>query len=274
MLRRRLLPARFALRSRSNTRREPQGSAIQKALIGEPVYRNPVRAFLILGTEMDIEPIDKFVLAGFAERFQQTFGAVKCAYVNANDKVRILQRVFGEGNQITYPYAYLVIKSQRANDQSYNPGYLSRRGIVININSEDTYQTVRILPVDFEIECTYVTNKFSSVEQGSILSFARRMLMARRNGYLKFSIDYGMKQFGIGVDLEESVSIPSRENITESETSMEITVTATVHGYISEPVLGEKGKINKFNVSPFDTAIYPNQQIVSTQTFAFPDKKA
>jgi hypothetical protein len=224
---------------------------------------------------MDIQPLDYFILAGFQQRFQQTFGAVKCAYVNANDKVRILQRVFGQGNEITYPYAYLVIKSQRVNAQSYNPGYLSRRGMVINVNAEDTYQTVRIMPVDYEIECTYVTNKFSSVEQGSVMAFARRLLMARRNGYLKFSVDYGAKQFGIGVDIDESVTIPSRENITENETSMEITVNATVHGYISEPVLGEKGKIGKFNVSPFDTSTALNpQQIVSTQTFVFPDREA
>lgn len=223
---------------------------------------------------MEIQPIDTFVLAELQKRVQQTFGAVKCAYVNANDKVRIMQRVFGEGNQITYPYAYLVIKDMRANTQSYNAGYLSRRGLVMNVSSNDTYQTVRIMPVDFHIELTYVTNKFHSVEQGSILAFARRLLMARRNGFLKFSIDYGTKQFGVGVDIDENVSIPSRENITENETSMEITVPLTVHGYISEPVLGEKGKIGKFNVSPFDTKLYPNQQIVSTQTFAFPDKKA
>jgi hypothetical protein len=223
---------------------------------------------------MEVQPIDYYILSGFQQRFQQTFGAVKCAYVNSNDKVRILQRVFGQGNEITYPYAYLVIKSQRVNAQSYNAGYLSRRGITINVNSEDTYQTVRIMPVDYEIECTYVTNKFNSVEQGSVMSFTRRMLMARRNGYLKFSVDYGSKQFGIGVEIDESVSIPIRENITENETSMEITVMATVHGYISEPVLGEKGKIGKFNVSPFDTSTYLSQQIVSTQTFAFPDREA
>lgn len=223
---------------------------------------------------MEIEPIDKFVLAGLQQRVQQTFGDVPCAIVNSNDKIRIMQRVFGEGKQITYPYVYLVIKSERVNTQSYNNGYLSRRGIVINVNSEDTYQTVRIMPVDFEVELTYVTNKFYSVEQGSIMSFARRMLMARRNGFLKFSIDYGARQFGIGVDVDDSISIPTRENITENETSMEITVSLTVHGYISEPVLGEKGKIGKFNVSPFANFPTPSKQIVSTQTFAFPDKKA
>lgn len=223
---------------------------------------------------MEIKPIDEFVLAGLQQRVQQTFGAVKCAYVNSNDKVRIINRVFGEGNQLTYPYAYLVIKDIRSNTQTYNSGYFSRRGLVINVSSEDTYQTVRVLPADFIIELTYVTNKFHAVEQGSILSFARRLLMARRNGYLKFSIDYGMKNFGIGVDIDDNVSIPSRENITENETSMEITVPITVHGYISEPVLGEKGKIGKFNVNEFDTKIYPNQQIVSSQTFTFPNKKA
>lgn len=217
----------------------------------------------------EIQTLDYYVLAGFQQRFQQTFGAVKCAYVNANDKVRILQHVFGEGEQITYPYAYLVLKRMGVNEHSYNPGYLSRRGVVININTKNTYQTVRILPVDFEIECTYVTNQFQSIDQGSVLAFSRRWLTARRNGYLKYSIDYGNKQFGIGVDMDDNVHIPIRENITESETSMEIVVSCTLHGYISEPVLGEKGRVNQFNVNQFDTQLYPNQQIVSTQSFTF-----
>lgn len=222
----------------------------------------------------EIQPIDYFVLAGFQQRFQQTFGAVKCAYVNANDKTHIIQRLFGEGTQVTYPYAYLVLKRQAANHESYNPGYLSRRGIVVNISSKNTYQTVRILPVDFEIEITYITNKFQSVEQGSITAFANRWLMARRNGYLKFSVDYGTNQFGIGVTLDEGVQIPIRENSTEAETSMEIVCSATIHGYISEPVLGEKGRVNQFNVSPFDTKVYTNQQIVSTQSFTFPGRNS
>jgi hypothetical protein len=221
----------------------------------------------------EIQPLDYFVQAGFQQRFQQTFGAVKCAYVDVNDKIRIIQRVFGEGNQVQYPYAYLVVTRLAVNEHSYNPGYLSRRGIVINVSAKDTYQTVRILPADFEIECTYITNKFQAVEQGSVMSFARRWLMARRNGYLKFSIDYGKKQFGVGVTMDEAVDIPIRENITEAETSMEITVRATVHGYVSEPVLGEKGRINKLNVNNFEASIYPpNQVVVSTQTFTFPDR--
>jgi hypothetical protein len=221
----------------------------------------------------EIQPLDYFVLAGFQQRFQQTFGGVKCAYVNANDKARIIQRVFGEGETLTYPYAYLVVKRQGINEHSYNPGYLSRRGIVVNISDKNTYQTVRILPVDFDIECTYVTNEFRSVGQGSALAFVRRWLMARRNGYLKFSVDYGTNQFGIGVDMDENIPIPIRENITEAETSLEIVCNCVIHGYISEPILGEKGRVNQFNVNSFDTKIYPNQQIVSTQTFTFPDRE-
>jgi hypothetical protein len=218
---------------------------------------------------MEIQPIDYLVLAGFQERFQQVFGAVKCAYINANDKTKILQRVFGEGAQITYPYAYFEIKHVDRNANTYNGGYMSRRGLVMNINSDSTVQTVRILPCNFELEVTYVTNRFQSVEQGSVMSFVRRWLGAGRNGYLKTSVNYGRLQFGIGVTLDEGLNIPSRGNIVETETSFMLTATATVHGYISEPVLGQKGKVNQFNVNGSVGGI--NGQIVNTQFFAFPE---
>lgn len=217
-----------------------------------------------------IQPIDYLVLAGFQERFQQVFGAVKCAYINANDKTKILQRIFGEGQQIEYPYAFFEIQHVEVNTQSYNSGYLSRRGIVINVDSDSTVQTARIMPTNFELEITFVTNKFQSVEQGSVMSFARRWLMARRNGYLKSSVNYGTKQFGVGVTLDESVNIPSRGNITDTETSMSIVTRAMIHGYTSEPVLGQKGKVNQFNVTGSVGGV--NGQVVSSQFFAFPEK--
>ena len=219
---------------------------------------------------IEIQPIDYLVLAGFQDRFQQVFGAVKCAFINANDKTKILQRVFGEGKQIEYPYATFEIKHVSHNTQTYNSGYMSRRGMVVNIDSNSTYQTVRVMPTDFEIDIEYTTNKFQSVEQGSVMAFTRRWLLARRNGYLKCSVDYGKLQFGIGVTLDEGVNVPSRANITENESSMVIAVRAIIHGYTSEPVLGQKGKVNQFNVNGEVSGV--NGQVVSTQFFAFPDQ--
>jgi hypothetical protein len=143
-----------------------------------------------------IQTIDHMVLAGFQQRFQQVFNC-PCLFINANDKTRILQKVFGEGQPITYPYAYFVVQSMGANNESYNAHVMARRGLVVNVAANDLLQTVRVVPTNFVIEVSYVTNKFESVEQGSVLAFVRRWLLARRVGYLKFSINYGRLQFGI-----------------------------------------------------------------------------
>lgn len=216
-----------------------------------------------------IQSIDHLVLAGFQQRFQQVFGA-KCLFINANDKTKVLQRIFGEGEALTYPYAYFVIQSMGANTESYNAHAMARRGMVLGVNADNSLQTVRVLPTNFVVEVSYVTNKFESVEQGSVLAFVRRWLLARRVGYLKFSINYGRLQFGISHTLDESVNIPQRENIAENETSYLTTTSATIHGYISEPILGQQGKVNEVRVN--DSLGGVKGQIISTQTFEFPQQ--
>jgi len=222
-------------------------------------------------TTEEIQPIDYLVLAGFMDRFQQVFGCAKCAYINANDKTKILNRIFGEGKPLEYPYAYFEIKSIEANDETYNPHYFMRRGMVRTVNSNSTLQTVRLMPTNFEIEITYVTNRFQSVAQGSVLAFSRRWLLARRGGYLKTSVDYGRMQLGIGVTLDKSVVTPSRENITEAETSFPVTTRAIIHGYVSEPVPGSKGLVTQFNVNASIGGVN-SSKIISSQFLAFPEK--
>ncbi len=218
---------------------------------------------------ISIEPIDFLVLKGFQERFQQVFGAVKCAYINANDKTKILQRLFGD-TPLEYPYATFEIRRVEENTETYNPHNMIRRGIVLDVASSTEVRTVRVLPTNFEIDIEFTTNKFQSVEQGSVLAFCRRWLMARRLGWLKTSINYGRHQFGVLVTLDSGLDTPSRENVVENETSYKISCKATIHGYSSEPVLGHKGIATQFNVNGQVGAV--NGQIVSTQFFAFPEK--
>ncbi len=216
-----------------------------------------------------IQSIDHLVFAGFQQRFQQVFGCKKCLIINSNDKTKILERVFGEGKTLEYPYAYFVIQSMGANAETYNTHAMARRGMVVNVDSEGTLQTVRMVPTNFVMEVTYVTNKFESVEQGSVLAFVRRWLLARRVGYLKFSVNYGRLQFGIGNTMDESVTIPQRENITENETSYNVTASITVHGYTSEPVLGRQGKVTQVRQN---TAVANAGTVVSSQYFEFPQQ--
>jgi hypothetical protein len=134
---------------------------------------------------------------------------------------------------------------------------------------------VRLMPTNFEIEITYVTNRFQSVEQGSVMAFSRRWLLARRGGYLKTSIDYGRMQLGIGVTLDKSVITPSRENITEAETSFPVTTSAVIHGYISEPIPGQIGMVQQINVNASVGAPSNNgSTIVSTQFISFPGEQS
>ncbi len=223
-------------------------------------------------------PIDDYVLEGFNQRFQQVFDCSQCLFTNEHEKTKIIQRIFGEGQPLEYPYAYFSMTAISANTESYNAHSLMRRGIVMNVNSEDTVQTVRIIPTNFELELHYITNKFDSVDQGSVRAFARRWLLARRAGYLKFNIKYGRLSFGINLTLPDSVSIPSRDNIVEGTTDYDVSVNVTIHGYTSEPILGSYGKTNKINANTsIGGAIDPKTKtnvpiIVSQQTFKFPPR--
>lgn len=220
-----------------------------------------------------IQSIDYLVLAGFQQRFQQVFECDKCAFVNVTDKAKVVERVFGRGVPLTYPYAFFEIKRISENHDSYNPHNLMRRGMVIGVGSNETYQQVRVIPANFDIDITYVTNQFQLLDQGSVMSFTRRWLLARRAGYLKSSVDYGRLQFGIGVTLDEAVATPTLDNITETESSFQVKVGATIHGYISEPILNEIGKINTFNVNTEVGLPTTKGQVVSTQFFAFPSSQ-
>jgi hypothetical protein len=221
------------------------------------------------GTRLD--PIDSFVLAGFQMRFQQVFNC-PCAFINQNDKTKILDRLFGQGKPLTYPYAWFVLTNISANQDSYNPHPLGRRGLIFNVNSQDTYQTVRVMPTNFEVEVNYVTNKFDSVDQGSVQAFVRRWLLARRFGYLKTSISYGKLKFGINTTLNDTVPIPQRENIVEAETKYDVVSSLVIHGYISEPIPATIGKVNQINLN--EGIQLPNGKVVSTQTFTFnPDQQ-
>lgn len=65
---------------------------------------------------------------------------------------------------------------------------------------------------------------------------------------MKFKVNYGRLQLGIRVDLNESLPIPKRENVTETEAVYTINASAQIHGYVSDPESSEIGKINHLDV--------------------------
>jgi hypothetical protein len=212
---------------------------------------------------MNIRPIEDYVFEGLSQRVQQVFNCI-CLHTSFNDKTKVLSRVF-QGKPIEYPYIFMTTTSISHNPESYTTNIMARRGLVTTIN--DTAQTVRIMPANFEIELEYITNKFQGLEQGSVIAFARRWLFARRCGYLRFNIRYGRLDLWISPALNESVAIPQLDNKVETETAYKTTVTMTVHGYISEPTLGSQGVISEILIN--GVPMNPDGSVPGAQFFPF-----
>ena len=218
-------------------------------------------------TGVSIIPLDQLTLTAFLQRFQQVFNC-KCVYTNSVDKTKILDRIFGEGKPLEYPYATFEIQSIAANKESYNTQMMLRKGLILNVDSGSTVQQVRVMPANFDLAITYTTNRFESVEQGSVLAFARRWVLAYRGGYLKSTINYGRLAFNTWLTMPESVTLPTLPNIVESESAYVITANLTLHGYISEPILASGGKVNTINVLSSVGGVNP--KLISSQVFTFP----
>ena len=193
---------------------------------------------------MELQPIDDFVLKGFQQRFQQQF---ECPgfYVTTNEEATVAQ-LAREGTVLTYPYAFLRVSSWAPNTEGYSSNHMARQGLIAVVEDDNLVaHKVRCMAATSEIEIKYVTDKFKSTQQGSVLAFVRRWLMSRRNGALQFNVRYGRLSLGIQVALGESVPFSPRENSPENETSYQVLTTASIKGYVSEPILGQQGIVNQ-----------------------------
>lgn len=192
---------------------------------------------------MKIQPVDNFIREGFSKQMTKQFRC-PAIFTTGIDKLRVLKTMLGN-KQPEYPYMFLSLQSVGPNTESYTTHRLSKQGIPVLVNTDNNQvQLARLIPVNFEVEVTFVTNKYSG-ELDSVEGFARRWLFARRIGSLNFNVDYGMTQLSISYSLGESVPFQPKENPAEQESVHIVVATATVHGYISEPELGFRGRINQ-----------------------------
>lgn len=199
--------------------------------------------------QASIAPLEEYVVTGIVDRLTEVFGC-QTIVVTEQGKQATLQKL-NEGNNITYPYAFAILKGVSANPESYNPHMLGRRGIPV-IVEKDQATTVRLMPANFEFEFEYHTDKYLGYEQGSVMSLVRRWLFARRFGYLKFNINYGRLAISISATLNEAPVIPEKENSLEGEAPYKVSATLVVHGYVSEAMVSRVGVINDLVV---DTVI-------------------
>ena len=216
---------------------------------------------------MKIPPIDNFIREGFAAHITKQFRC-PAIFVSSTDKLRNLQTLQGN-SQPKYPYIFLTVQNIQPNLDSYMTHKLSKQGIPVTLNSDNNqFLLARLIPVKFEVEVTYTTNKQSSDNTDSVEGFTRRWLFARRIGSLNFNVDYGMTKVAISYSLGETVPYQPRENPADQESVYAVTTTAIINGYISEPELGTRGRINQIIL----TSGPPSAATDNSSFFPFPDR--
>ena len=195
-----------------------------------------------------LQPVDFFVKEGLAQKIKQQFQS-QTIFVSSTDKLRQL-KVLTENVAVKYPYIFLFVQSWSAASDRYNTNRLARQGLPVRVSAgNNQFQMVRVIPVNFEVELTFITNKYDGIGLDSVEGFARRWLFARRNGSLGFNINYGLTDFPVAYSVNESLSIPPRESPVDQEPVYQVVGNLTVQGYISEPTLGTRGRIQQIVLS-------------------------
>lgn len=194
-----------------------------------------------------LRPIEELILKGLSDRFQQVFGCIN-TFTNTYEKMRVVQQMF-DGKAVRYPYMVLMMKGMYQNIESWNTNYMARRGLQAVVHdSNNAAYTVRLMPTSFDIDVEFYTNQFNLGLEGSVLSFAKQWLFARRIGSLKFETEYGRLVLQNNVELAPNVQIPTMENQAESESVYVVKASLTLQGYTSQAELGTVGIVQKVEV--------------------------
>ena len=197
-----------------------------------------------------LQPVDEFVFHGLSQKMQQSFQATS-VYQTSPDKLKALQTVLN-GKTPEYPFVFLNVQTWRAASDRYHSRRLATEGLPVRLTGDNgQVELARVVPTNFEVEVSFVTNAYDSRDQRimSVKDFARRWLFCRRNGALNFTVNYGMTNFPVTCVLGESTTMPSRETPVDAEPVYTATATLTVQGYTSEPVLAQRGRIRDIILS-------------------------
>jgi len=184
---------------------------------------------------MEIDPVERLVLAGLSKKFAQVFSCPQTIVSSAYEKMRLLsKRKVGE--PINYPMAFLKVTGIGAATDRYVSPYMARTGTQTVASDDDNSAiAVKLLPANFQVEIEFRTDQFDLSAESSVLAFSRRWLFARRNGLLKFNVAYGKLSLMIGTILDEQVTVPERASTTEQVPEYLVTAGMQLLGWVGEP---------------------------------------
>jgi len=212
--------------------------------------------------QTQLQPVEAFVREGFANKVKEQFRA-PAIFVSSPDKLRNLQVLLGN-RPPEYPYIFMVQQSKAANPDGYASNRLARQGVPVRLSTDGhQYDMVRVIPTNFDIELTFITNKYDG-GLDSVDGFSTRWLFNRRNGASLFTVNYGLANFPVSYTISDSITVPQRESPTDQESVYQVVGNILLHGWVSEPVLGTRGRVNQIVLSDtVPTLGLPNEHFIS-----------
>ncbi len=196
------------------------------------------------GINLNLKPVEDFIFEGVARKIVQVF-QIKAAWVTADDNATVVQRLFGPTEGRKYPYITISPSVlQRNADRMHNRRAATRGSIVHVTTDQKRTFDVTFLPTDFVLSLELVTNKYSEA-----FVFGKEWLIAGVKGHLKFNVEYGRTNFGIGMTLSDSINLPQRQADPSNVTEYKMNTELTVNGYISDATLREQQVADKVNIN-------------------------
>jgi hypothetical protein len=203
----------------------------------------------VAGLNITLEPVESIIMKGLQGKIQNLTEA-KTVWVSSTDKTRALQELFGDVGSdvneinVTYPYVFLTLSSFGESEGRLHNRRSAMRGLPsVIVDDQKRCFNVKFMAVDFVINFQYVTNSYKQAQRMAAL-----WLFARKNGWFKFDVQYGRTQFGIGIEMDPSVNIPTREADLEDLSEYTVEATMTVQGFMSFPTLVEQQVANQLDI--------------------------
>lgn len=188
-------------------------------------------------------PVEEIIFDGLARRFQRVMG-FPCVWKTADDEVQILKRT---GAGLRYPYATLFHSATEIASNRENTQATSRRGASVLVSDDQRRQfKVMYLPANLTVDVTIFEDSAQRAR-----THLHRALFASRQGWFKFSVNYGAQNFDIGCVGPTSISFPRATSDQDADKRYILEFPLVMDGKISESVLMEEQIIDSVQVSTY-----------------------
>ena len=194
--------------------------------------------------EQKLGPVEDSRYQGLAQRFQQTFGVV-LTFTTSTDKKAARAKMLGKDTG--YPMAFAAFKTRSIDETRYSPKALLLRGVTSGATSDSmlTYKA-ELLPVVETFEITFLTQ-----DEKELRSFSKEWLFSALRGSLKFTIQWGVADIDISLELDREVTIPEKKGGLTDVNEYELTTNLKISGYLSPDHLDKVQAVTEVNVDGY-----------------------